>query len=40
MKKFKLELTSTQWFIMLWFVGFFGLAVIAGLFKLLLLFAY
>ncbi|WP_264754223.1 hypothetical protein [Acinetobacter qingfengensis] len=40
MQKFKLELTSTQWFIVLWLVGFLGLAIIAGLFRLLLLFAY
>lgn len=40
MKKYKMHLTSTQWFIVLWFVGFLGLAIIAGLFRLLLFFAY
>jgi hypothetical protein len=32
--------SSTQWFIILWLVGFFALAIIAGLFRLLLMFAY
>ncbi len=36
----KMKLSSTQWFILLWLVGFTGLAVIAGLFKILLYFAY
>ncbi len=34
------HLTSTQWFIILWLLGFFALAIIAGLFRLLLMFAY
>ncbi len=40
MKKWNIKLTQTQWFILLWLVGFLGLAVIAGLFRLLLYFAY
>lgn len=40
MKKINLKLNQTQWFITLWLVGFLGLAVIAGLFKVLLYFAY
>lgn len=40
MKRFTEKLTQTQWFIVLWLVGFLGLAVIAGMFKLLLWFAY
>lgn len=32
--------TPAQWFIVLWLVGFLGLAVISGLFRVLLYFAY
>lgn len=35
-----IKLQSYQWFILLWIAGFMGLAVIAGLFKTLLYFAY
>ena len=35
-----LKLHSYQWFILLWIAGFTGLAVVAGLFKMLLYFAY
>lgn len=40
MKKLNWKLSSIQWFIVLWCVGFLGLAVIAGFFKLMLYFAY
>lgn len=40
MKIKSLHLNSTQWFIILWLVGFFALAIFAGLFRLLLMFAY
>ncbi|WP_343596239.1 DUF2474 domain-containing protein [Acinetobacter sp.] len=40
MKKMNIRLGQTQWFIVLWFAGFLGLGVIAGLFKVLLYFAY
>lgn len=40
MQKLQLKLSSMQWFILLWIVGFLGLAIIAGLFKLMLYFAY
>ncbi|NEN76536.1 DUF2474 domain-containing protein [Pelistega sp. NLN82] len=38
--KQKRKLSSIQWFILLWLAGFVGLAVIAGLFRLLLYWAY
>lgn len=38
--KRQLHLSSMQWFILLWLVGFLGLAIIAGLFKIILYFAY
>ncbi len=38
--KVNMKLSSTQWFILLWFVGFAGLAVIAGVFKLMMKLAY
>ncbi|WP_413772550.1 DUF2474 domain-containing protein [Acinetobacter sp. ANC 4973] len=34
------KMNSNQWFIVLWLVGFLGLALIAGLFRVLLYFAY
>ncbi|WP_264673817.1 MULTISPECIES: hypothetical protein [Acinetobacter] len=40
MKIKSLHLNPTQWFIILWLVGFFALAIIAGLFRLFLMFAY
>ncbi|WP_099092636.1 DUF2474 domain-containing protein [Acinetobacter larvae] len=40
MAKFNIKLNKTQWFIVLWLAGFLGLALIAGLFKMLLLLAY
>lgn len=40
MKIKSLHLNSTEWFIILWLVGFFALAIIAGLFRLLLMFVY
>ncbi|OJU56684.1 MAG: hypothetical protein BGN93_02975, partial [Acinetobacter sp. 39-4] len=40
MKIKSLHLSQTQWFIILWLLGFFALAIIAGLFRLLLMFAY
>lgn len=36
----KMKLSSTQWFILLWLLGFFGLAAIAGIFRVLLHLAY
>lgn len=38
--KLNTKLTSTQWFILLWFAGFAGLALIAGLIKLMMKLAY
>lgn len=38
--KINMKLSSTQWFILLWLAGFCGLAMIAGIFKVLLHFAY
>lgn len=38
MKKSSVKLNQTQWFILLWLGGF-ALAVIAGLFKVILIYA-
>ncbi|EPF74266.1 hypothetical protein F945_01633 [Acinetobacter rudis CIP 110305] len=38
--KRQFNLSSMQWFVLLWIVGFVGLAIIAGLFKIMLYFAY
>lgn len=40
MQKLPLKLNPTAWFILLWCVGFISLVLIAGLFKLMLYFAY
>lgn len=40
MNKLMSKMNSNQWFIVLWLVGFLGLACIAGLFRFLLYFAY
>ncbi|MBJ9721349.1 DUF2474 domain-containing protein [Acinetobacter calcoaceticus] len=39
MKNLSSKLTQTQWFILLWLAGFLALAVIAGLFKVILIYA-
>lgn len=38
--KRQFNLNSMQWFVLLWIAGFLGLAIIAGLFKIMLYFAY
>ncbi|SPL70646.1 DUF2474 family protein [Acinetobacter stercoris] len=35
-----MKLSQTGWFIVLWLGGFFALAIIAGLFRLFIQFAY
>ncbi|MCH4243040.1 MAG: DUF2474 domain-containing protein [Acinetobacter gerneri] len=40
MNKLFNKMSSTQWFIYLWLVGFLGLALIVGFFKIMLSFAY
>jgi hypothetical protein len=40
MPRFFNNMNSTQWFVCLWLAGFLGLALIAGVFKVLLYFAY
>ncbi|CAM2956493.1 DUF2474 domain-containing protein [Acinetobacter celticus] len=40
MDKIISKMNSTQWFICLWLVGFISLAIIAGLFRFMLYFAY
>ncbi len=40
MKIKSLHLNPAQWFIILWLVGLFALAIFADLFRLLLMFAY
>lgn len=39
MKNLSSKLTQTQWFILLWLGGFLALAIIAGLFKVILIYA-
>lgn len=39
MKKSSVKLSQTQWFILLWLGGFLALVVIAGLFKVILIYA-
>lgn len=39
MKKSSVKLSQTQWFILLWLGGFLALAAIAGLFKVILIYA-
>lgn len=39
MKNISSKLSQTQWFILLWLGGFLALAVIAGLFKVILIYA-
>ncbi|EOQ64002.1 hypothetical protein F935_01632 [Acinetobacter calcoaceticus ANC 3811] len=39
MKKLSVKLNQTQWFILLWLAGFLALGVIAGLFKVILIYA-
>lgn len=40
MKGSKLQLSKTQWFIVLWLGGFLALAVVAGAFRLMVQLAY
>ncbi|MGB9191602.1 MAG: DUF2474 domain-containing protein [Acinetobacter sp.] len=40
MKKMANHLSPSAWFILLWCLGFLSLGLIAGLFRLLLSFAY
>ncbi|MEZ6841457.1 DUF2474 domain-containing protein [Acinetobacter baumannii] len=39
MEKSSVKLSQTQWFILLWLGGFLALVVIAGLFKVILIYA-
>ncbi|MFA3335428.1 DUF2474 family protein [Acinetobacter baumannii] len=39
MKKSSVKLSQTQWFILLWLGSFLALAVIASLFKVILIYA-
>lgn len=39
MKNLSSKLTQTQWFILLWLGGFLALALIAGFFKVILIYA-
>ncbi|OTG79559.1 DUF2474 domain-containing protein [Acinetobacter sp. ANC 4558] len=40
MNRLIFKMNSTLWFIALWLFGFIGLAIIAGIFRLMLYFAY